>query len=305
MMEVRLARYFVAVAEELHFGRAAERLRMSQPPLSQAIQQLERQVGARLLERTSRSVLLTEAGKVLLDHCYPLLAAAELARSATAQAHAGQLGTLTLAAVTSAFADPLPTVLTTFRAARPQVEVHAHEVGTNEGVQGLLAMKLDIAVIRHSGTDTRLRAHVLRRDHLTAALPENRGYPTGGVVELAALADEVWVWIPRDISPGYHDELVTACRQSGFSPNAHHQATSIYSQLAMVACGLGVALVPQSAVVPLPGVRYLPLRDPFWLVDLALVHRAKDVQPLVEQFVRCALAAEQSSAHASAQATST
>ncbi len=289
MIEVRQARYFVAVAEELHFGRAAERLRMSQPPLSQAIRQLERQVEAHLLERTSRTVSLTGAGTVLLRHCYTLLAAAERAHTATAQAQSGQLGTFTLGAVTSAFADPLPTVLKRFRADRPQVELRAHEVGTHEGVQALLDMKLDIAVIRYSGADPRLRTHVLRRDHLVAALPNNRNYSTGEPVELSALGDELWVWIPRAVSPGYHDELVTACRQSGFSPRVHHHATSIYSQLAMVACGLGIALVPQTAVVSLTGVQYVPLRDPFSLVELAVVHRARDPEPLTEQFVRCAL----------------
>ena len=305
MIDVRLARYFVATAEELHFGRAAQRLRMSQPPLSQAIQQLERQVGAPLLNRTSRSVTLTEAGRVLLRHCYPLLAAAELAHTATTQAQAGRLGTLTLGAVTSAFSDPLPTVLAAFREDRPQVEVRAREVGTEEGAQALLDKTLDLAVIRYSGSNPRLQAHVLRRDQLTAALSEDHRCSTLEALDLSALADESWVWIPRAISAGYHDELVTACRQSGFSPHIRHSAPSIYSQLAMAACGLGVALIPQSAAVPLPGVRYVPLREPFWLVDLAVVHRANDLEPLTEQFIRCALAARESNAQPSAQATST
>jgi DNA-binding transcriptional LysR family regulator len=289
MIEVRQARYFVAVAEELHFGRAAERLRMSQPPLSQAIQQLERQIEAQLLERTSRTVSLTEAGSVLLRHCYTLLAAAERAQTATAQAQSGRLGTLTLGAVTSAFADPLPAVLGRFRTDRPHVELRAHEVGTREGAQAVLDMKLDIAVIRYSGADPRLGAQVLRRDHLVAALPSNRKHSTGGTVALSALGDEPWVWIPRAVSPGYHDELVTACRQAGFSPQVHHHATSISAQLAMVACGLGVALVPHTAGVPLTRVQYVPLRDPFSLVELAVVHRASDPEPLVRHFVRCAL----------------
>ncbi|MET0189038.1 MAG: LysR family transcriptional regulator, partial [Pseudonocardia sediminis] len=111
MIETRQARYFVAVAEELHFGRAAERLRMSQPPLSQAVRGLERSLGVQLLERSSRSVSLTEPGRVFLAHCYTLLAQAERAGAAAAQAQSGHVGRLQLAAVTSAFAEPLPRVL--------------------------------------------------------------------------------------------------------------------------------------------------------------------------------------------------
>lgn len=301
MIEVRQARYFIAVAEELHFGRAAERLQMSQPPLSQAIQQLERQVGARLLERSSRTVTLTKTGNVLLQHCYSLLATAARAHTATAQAQAGQLGNLTLGAVTSAFADPLRAVLDEFRAARPRVELRVHEVDTHQGVQALLDMKLDIAVIRYSGKEHRLRVHVLRHDHLIAALPTRHKYSTKRSAQLAVLAEDQWVWIPRVLSPDYHDELITACRRSGFSPQVHHHATSIYSQLAMVACGLGVALVPQTAAVPLAGVHYIPLHNPFSLVELAVVHRAGVDEPLTEQFVQCALRTAKDDTHQSAE----
>ncbi|PZS30999.1 MAG: LysR family transcriptional regulator [Pseudonocardiales bacterium] len=289
MLEVRQARYFVAVAEELHFGRAADRLRMSQPPLSQAIQILERQVGARLLHRTSRRVRLTEPGSVLLRHCYLLLAASERASTATAHAQSGQQGSLTLGAVTSAFADPLPSILSRFRETRPRVEVRAHEIDTHGGVQALLDLTLDIALVRYSGRDPRLRTHVLRRDHLLMALPTSHPRAHEPDVEIASMADERWVWIPRAVSPDYHDELISACRRAAFSPVVHHHATSIHSQLMMVACGLGVALVPHTAAAAAAAISYLPLREPYPLVGLALVLRADDPEPLTEQFVDCAL----------------
>ncbi|MDH6622610.1 DNA-binding transcriptional LysR family regulator [Streptomyces sp. LBL] len=289
MIEVRQARYFIAVAEELHFGRAAERLQMSQPPLSQAIRQLERQLDAQLLERSSRSVALTEPGAVFLEHCYTLTAAAERAQVAAAQAQAGYLGTLTVGAVTSAFSEPLPAILGRFRAERPRIELRVRELDTIEGVQGLLSGRLDIAVIRHSGNDERLLSDPLSRDRLVAALPQGHDLAAGDSVDLAALADEPWVWIPRPISPRYHDELVAACRQAGFSPDPRHEANSIHSQLAMIGCGLGVGLVPHTASGPLmPNVVCLPLREPAPLVGLAAVRRTTDLSPLVAQFVRYA-----------------
>ncbi|MGI5405114.1 LysR substrate-binding domain-containing protein [Streptomyces sp. CA-135486] len=293
MIEVRQARYFIAVAEELHFGRAAERLRMSQPPLSQAIQQLERQLGTRLLERTSRNVTLTESGTVLLRHCYALLATADAAAMAVAQAQAGYLGTLALGAVTSAFTQPLPAILHRFRTERPQIELRVQELDTPAGIQALLNHQLDVAVIRHGGSDRRLRVDPLRRDHLVVAVPQDHELAGNRSVDLAVLADQPWVWLPRTVSPTYHDELIAACRRAGFSPQSRHQANSIHSQLAMVACGLGVTLVPHTSTQPSqPGIAYLPLRRPHHLVELAVVRRAADPdpQPLVEHFVQCAQA---------------
>lgn len=293
MIEVRQARYFIAVAEELHFGRAAERLQMSQPPLSQAIRHLERQLDAQLLERSSRSVALTEPGAVFLRHCYALTAAAERAQVAAAQAQAGYLGTLTIGAVTSAFSQALPAIFGGFRAERPRIELRVRELDTTEGVQGLLDGRLDIAVIRHTGNDERLRSDPLRRDRLVAALPDGHPLAEADCVDLAALADEPWVWIPRALSPRYHDELVAVCHQAGFSPEPRHQANSIHSQLAMVGCGLGVGLVPHtSSQPPVPGVVCRPLREPAHLVELAVVRRATDPSPLVAQFVRHALPAQ-------------
>ncbi|MFI0423499.1 LysR family transcriptional regulator [Spongiactinospora sp. 9N601] len=290
MIEVRQARYFIAVAEELHFGRAAERLRMSQPPLSQAIRHLERQLGARLLERTSRAVALTEPGRVFLGHCYTLVAAAERAGVAAELAQAGYLGTLAIGAVTSAFSEPLPAILSRFHAGRPDIDLRVREVDTMEGVRALLDRHLDIAVIRHGADDERLRSDPLRRDRLVAAVPEGHELAAEGVVDLGVLADQPWVWIPRSISPTYHDELVIACRRAGFSPEPRHQAKSIHSQLAMIGCGLGVGLVPHtSASAPARGVAYLSLREPVFLVELAVVRRATDTEPLVEHFVSCAL----------------
>jgi DNA-binding transcriptional LysR family regulator len=293
MVEVRQARYYVAVAEELHFGRAADRLKMSQPPLSQAILQLERQLGTTLLNRSSRSVLLTEAGRMFLEQCRLLIAASERAQEVAEQASAGLAGILRIGAVTSAFSEALPQILRRFRESRPLVELQVREIDTHHGRDALLRRELDVAVIRQAVTSRQLSSVPLRRDHFVIAMPENhRLAGTEGPVDLAGYRDDSWVWLPRHISPDYHDELVAGCRQAGFSPDPQHYANSIHSQLAMVECGLGVTLVPESSVQRQPRTLvWRELRKRVDLVELSVVSRASGEEPLADHLIAIARAA--------------
>jgi DNA-binding transcriptional LysR family regulator len=294
MLEVRQAAYFIAVAEELHFGRAAARLRMSQPPLSQAIKALECQVGAVLLERTNRSVVITEAGRQFLAMCYPLVAAAERAERAAATTSAGFRGVLRVAAVTSAFEEVLPDIIERFRAERPLVDLQVEEVDSRAGVDALLRAEVDVAIVRQPVGDRRLSVRPLRHDEFVAAVPVillDQFVDDARLrepLELSRLRDAAWVWIPRRISPAYHDEIVTACRQAGFSPVVRHRALSIPSQRSMVACGLGVALMPRTSAEEHPRLAYLGLSDPVRLTELSLVVRAAAQEPLVRTFADCA-----------------
>jgi DNA-binding transcriptional LysR family regulator len=289
VVEVRQARYFIAVAEELNFSRAADRLKMSQPPLSQAILQLERQLGTTLLNRSSRSVLLTEAGHLFLEQSRLLVGASERAREVAALASGGMTGTLRIGAVTSAFNETLPQILQVFRASRPMVELQVQEIDSHHGRDALERRELDVAIIRQTVTGRCLRSVPLRRDHFVVAMPEDhRLADDDGPVNLGELRDDPWVWLRRHISPDYHDELVAACRQAGFSPEAQHYANSIYSQLAMVRCGLGVTLAPESSVRQQPhGFVWRELRRRVDLVELSVVVRAGGQEPLVEHFIAC------------------
>ena len=285
-MEVRQARYFVAVAEELHFGRAARRLHMSQPPLSQAILALERELGTLLLHRTSRQVRLTKAGEVLLQHCRQLVHDAERARAAVEGARDGYHGELVIGAVASAFTDVLPAALRRYRAQRPEVQLRLVEVDTHAGARAVASRDLDVALVRRATGGSGVRAVPLRHDHFVAALPLDHRHagPTAHPIDLGELAAEPWVWIARDISPDYHDEVVTACRRAGFSPDARHRANSIATQLAMISCGIGVAVVPFLAARSRSDVAARELRDPAPLVALSLlVHEETD--PLVRHFL--------------------
>lgn len=294
MVEVRQARYFLAVAEELHFGRAANRLNMSQPPLSQAIRQLERELGVRLFDRTSRSVSLTDTGRVFAEECRRLIGAARRAQEVAAQAEAGLYGTLRIGAVTLAFAETLPRIIDRFRVTRPSVRLHVEEIDTPQGRDGLLNHEIDVAIIRLGEPVRHLRTRPLRRDQLVVATPaEYLGLPeTSEVIDLGALRDEPWVWLRREISPDYHDQLMTACRQAGFAPEPHCYANSITTQLAMVASGLGITLVPNAAIrFGQPNIRHRPLLNPFELVELSLVSRDTNHEPLVGHFIDCSTTA--------------
>jgi DNA-binding transcriptional LysR family regulator len=294
MVDVREARYFVAVAEELHFGRAAERLHMSQPPLSQAIKALEHRLGVRLLHRTTREVTLTTAGAVFLDACRTLVGASTAADAAVRQAADGQAGELRIGAVTSAFGDPLPRLLELFQAAHPRVDVRVREVDTHVAVQSLRRREIDVALARQLATPPGCERVTLRREPFVLAVPVSWAPASDEPWDLAATAELPWIWLPRSISPDYHDQVVACCRAAGFAPDARHLARSIYSQLAMVASGLGVALVPAGAAhrpedPAASRIRFVRLEHSA-TIDLAAVWR-RETSPLVEGFIASARSA--------------
>jgi DNA-binding transcriptional LysR family regulator len=275
MVEIRQARYFVAVAEELHFGRAAQRLLMSQPPLSQAIKQLEQQIGCELLHRSQRSVALSPAGAVFLDHCRALIRQAEEAEVAARQAATGRGGRLNLGAVATAFSWPLPIVLKRFHQELPDVEIRTQEIDTHEAAAGLLDRSLDWAIVRQTAPVRGTMATSLLADRFVAALPlSHPAAGAAGPLDLADLADAPWVWLHRHISPDYHDAMAATCRAAGFSPVPAHWARSVTSQIAMVECGLGVTVVPASASTSRPAVRFRPLHHATATIELAAMTRS-------------------------------
>ena len=289
VVDVREARYLIAIGEELSFRRAAERLHMSQPPLSQAIKALERRLGVTLLHRTTREVALTPAGAVFLDACRALIGAAEAADAAARQAADGQAGALRIGAVTSAFSDLLPRALEHFRSTHPRVDIRAEEVDTHVAVEAVRRRELDVALVRQLATPSDCQRLTLRREPFVLALPASWTIEVNDPTDLAAAAELPWIWLPRGISPDYHDQVVACCRAAGFAPDARHIARSITSQLAMVACGLGVALVPESAragATRAGGVRFLHLERSA-TIDLAAVWR-RGISPLVEDFIASA-----------------
>lgn len=291
MFDFRQLRYFIAVAEELSFTRAALRLHLSQPPLSQQIQSLEQDLGVRLLERTKRQVALTEPGRVFLEQARQILAKADEARSQVMAAAAGYSGQLRLAyTVSVSFHPALPQALLRFGQVAPNVRLQLSEMYTEPQFAALLAGQLDVGFVRdepaHMQDARGLRLSVIDREPLLLALPAGHPLASRNSLRLADVAGDAFVSQPRELAATLYDRLVKLATRAGFQPSITQHAQQINGLLALVAAGLGLALVPASMrAVRLAGVCYVPLEDSDAYLLLAVACRANDHSPALQQFL--------------------
>ncbi|MGY3038706.1 DNA-binding transcriptional LysR family regulator [Rhodanobacter sp. TND4EL1] len=291
MFDLRQLRYFVAVAEELSFTRAALRLHLSQPPLSQQIRALEEDLEVRLLERTKRHVSLTEPGRVFLEQARQILAKADEARSQVTAAAAGYSGQLRLAySVSVSFHPALPQALLRYGQIAPKVALQLSEMYTEPQFAALLAGQIDVGFVRDEPanplTARSIRLNVIDREPLLLALPT--GHPLAGrsSLHLAEVAGDSFVSQPRQLVATLYDRLVKLATRAGFQPTIIQHAQQVNGLLALVAGGLGLALVPASMrVVRLAGVSYVPLEDADAYLLLALASRVDDTSPVLQQFL--------------------
>ncbi|WP_454674262.1 LysR substrate-binding domain-containing protein [Achromobacter pestifer] len=251
MIETRLLRQFVAVAETLHFNRAAERLHMAQPPLSQAIRRLEGEIGATLFERTNRSVALTPAGAAFLETARGILASLEDGVAHTRRVAQGMDGHLTLTFINITPYASLLRALRDFREAHPAVAFTLQEATTHEQVRALEGGTADVGFLRTPGaTAPALQFETLLREPIHVALPAGHPLAVHDVVDLAALKDEPFVASPRPLGQGFHDQLILLCQTAGFVPRVVQEARQLQTLVALVAAGFGVALLPASLAHP-------------------------------------------------------
>jgi len=260
-MDLRQLKYFVTVAEELSFVRAAQRLHMSQPPLSQQIKALEEDLGVELLFRTRREVKLTEAGRVFLAESRELLEKAQAVAHRTRQAAAGEHATLRVGMATSALFHVLPHLLDRVRAQLPTVSLTVTDMNSDEQVRSLAVDRIDLGFI-HARPDTRglERCNVVT-DSFAVALPATHARAGKAQLSLRDLQDDAMVAFSREHAPALFDALIASCQQENFSPRIAHVARHPASLLQMVQLGLGVSIVPRAyANAALPGVvfRQLP-----------------------------------------------
>ncbi|QBI19770.1 LysR family transcriptional regulator [Egibacter rhizosphaerae] len=261
-MELRTLRTFVAVAEELHFGRAAARLHLAQSAVSQQVAQLERDVGVALLARTSRRVELSRAGEAFLVEARRTLDAAGSARRAARRAAAGETGWLRIGFVDSAAYDLLPRLLAAFHQRRPEVRLELQELSTEAQLEGV-GDDVDVSITRDTDPLNGVELTPLVDEPLLAAVDDGHPLAEREAVDLAELAAEPFVLFPREHVPMVYDHLVAVCRLAGFRPREGAQALQYATMLGLVTAGYGVAVVPAAVrVVGSAHVRYLPLRDP-------------------------------------------
>lgn len=245
-IELTHLRYFVAVAEELHFGRAAARLAISQPPLTQQIQRLEQRVGCGLFARSTRRTELTEAGTVLLERARIVLAEAERAVEAARAAGRGETGELHVGTPPSVMLAGLPKVIRWFRRAAPEVDFRLRELSTAAIMDGLAGGSLDVGFLRAPAVGGALRE--LYRFQEGVAVVMSRHHRLAGLrrLRLEQLAREPFVSFPRRLGAGFHDELWEMCRAVGFEPDVVQEATQWSTVVALVEAGLGVTIGPAS-----------------------------------------------------------
>lgn len=288
-MELRHLRYFVAVAEELHFHRAAERLHISQPPLSQQVRALEAELDVLLLERNRRGVALTPAGAVFLAEARAILAAVEAATESARSVARGASGRLSLAFVGSAMHGALPAVLRAHRLAFPQVELALRELPTAAQLEALRAGRIDVGVIRPPVDGPDLVLETIHTEPVVVALPEGHPLAARERVALADLHGEGFVLLARREAPGLHESLVRALARAGGAPRVVQEVREMQTVVGLVAAGLGVSLVPASVGADAHhGVVYRPVAGEAPTVALALAWRSGDRSAVLEAFLETA-----------------
>ncbi|MFG6466984.1 LysR family transcriptional regulator [Roseateles sp. BYS87W] len=285
-MEFRHLRCFLAVAEELHFGRAAQRLAISQPPLSVAIQQLEATVGARLFDRDSKGVRLTPAGQAFRSRATQLLAQAEDACALAREVQAGEVGRLRLGFVGSTLFHGLSAWLQAFQAAHPKVEVIVVELNSQDQIDALLAQELDLGLLHTDRLPPALACEPLYAEPFLACLPADHPLAGEARIALADLSDEPFILFSRKGSPEYHARIVDICRQQGFYPRLQHEGRHWLSVVSLVAQGLGVSLVPAAFErAGVQGARFRPLTQALAPSSVFAAWRRDGANPLRETFL--------------------
>lgn len=297
-MELRHLRYFVALAEELHFSRAARRLGISQPPLSQQIRALELSLEAPLFERTNRRVELTEAGRALLVEARATLDQAERAAAIVGRAQRGEVGELKIGFAPSApLIAPFTAAILAFRKSAPGVRLVLDEQVTTQQIDALLERRLHIGFIRSPGVPDlpdAIAAVELHREPLAVFMRADHPLARRRTVPLKALADEPFIFFPRTHGTSLYDQVLALCRKAGFTPRIDQEARGNATILGLVAVGLGISILPISLRgIAVANTACRPLSPSGTPTSMWLIHRRHDQSPASAAFVALASANRQ------------
>lgn len=292
-MELRQLRYFVAVAEELHFGRAANKLHMTQPPLSQAIIALEQSLGTELFVRTTRSISLTHAGIALLPEAKRLLQQAEGLPLLAQRAATGASGHLSLAFVSIADYSVLPPFLREFRAKYPAVQIELREATTDVQLDAMEKSEIDIGMMIPPIPDKlkeTLAYHKVLSEPLVLATPEiisGHAKKIAGQPRLQDVTDQPLIIFPRKIAPALYDATLGCFHELGLTPSIGQEAIQMQTIVGLVSAGMGIALVPQSVSnLKRPGVVYTPLPNSSTSVEIGVAWRKDNASPVLRAFLQ-------------------
>jgi DNA-binding transcriptional LysR family regulator len=288
-IELRHLRYFVAVAEELHFSRAARRLHIAQPPLSQQIRKLEQYIGHSLFSRNSRTVMLTGAGETLLERARYLLKRLEEDFETVRRVGRGEMGSLTVGFIGSAMLTALPALLGSYRRKYPQVELRLREMTTSRLIDAVRQGAVDIAFLRDAGPTEGLSVETVLAERFVVALPEKHPLTKRDKFTLAALRREPLVLFPRELGPRAWDKTMELCESAGFRPKIVQEAPEWLTVLRLVSSGLGFSITPACvATIKAPGAVCRELAHCPISTDIELAHRNDHLNPIIDAFLTAA-----------------
>ncbi|MEM1366483.1 MAG: LysR substrate-binding domain-containing protein [Cyanobacteria bacterium P01_H01_bin.15] len=285
-LELRQLRYFVVVAEELNFTRAAERLQIAQPPLSRQIQSLEKTLDVELLQRTNRRVALTAAGQVFLTECQQILSRVEQSIHKTQRVARGEVGQLTIGFEGAFHHDTVLDIIQKFRGQFSEVELVLQEMPSGQQMGALQQQVIDVGFVDPILTDRTVARHNLFSEPLVAVLASTHHLAQEKNLNLNQLAKESWITGRSGAGCGLLQRIMTSCQQAGFNPNVQQETNDIQMTLGFVASGLGITLLPVSALIPQPpGITACEITFPISEVELAITWEPQNKSPVLKMFL--------------------
>lgn len=294
-MELRHLRYFIVLAEELNFSRAAERLQIAQPPLSQQIRALENELGLQLFDRTTRPLQLTPAGQVFLEKAHQVFTQVEQAKVLAKRASRGEIGQLRVGINTSIANSILPDILRTFCDRFPEVEVVLHEQASYQQLQKLCDRNIDVGFVnlhhlqQIDEKDDTLSFVSILQEPFMIVLPESHPLAQQTQVSLKALANELFILPPAHLPSGLYYQIVSLCQHVGFSPKVRQEATWMSTVLSLVAGGVGISLLPANAQnLQRTGVVFRLIQEQSPIFQIAMVWRRNDSSIILHNFLEVA-----------------
>jgi DNA-binding transcriptional LysR family regulator len=286
-MELRQLRYFITVAEVLHFGRAAEALHLSQPALSKQIQALEDSLGVQLLERTKHWVRLTIAGQKFLETAHRILQEVEQGIQATRQIADGEMGRLKIGFTEATLFSLAPDIIKTYREHYPQVELIVTSGGTEAHVEALRTHQIDVGFVYLPIREPSLAIRPLFEEAYVAALPASHRLTRQKQIALSSLTNEPLIFYPRSLAPVLYANFIKSCEQAGFVPNVVQEAELAQTRLGLAAAGVGITFVlSKMQSLNAKGVVYRPIIGEFPTLKLALAWRQDESSPVVHEFLK-------------------
>ena len=284
-MELRHLRYFLAVAEELHFGRAASRVHIAQPPLSKQIQQLEQEIGVQLFKRSKRSVELTDAGKIFQKEALGILNSLEIAIKKAKLASWGDANWLSIGFIASSTYDVLPIILKEFKKRHPEVELVLQEIQSSEQNQALREGRIHVSFARFPKTESGLVFETIHKEQLVAALPQSHPLNKKRSLKLSDLANEPFILQPSPPSP-HAENTIKIFANAGVTPQIIQTVEQVHTALGLVAAGIGITLLPSSIQnMQIRGVEYRNLINPTPVLEMKMGYRADETSPALVSFI--------------------